>query len=154
MRKRGGGEVHMAFDNDNLNKMFEEPQKTKPILVTQQNVRKSGKERKVRCDKKHDIKIPLSEEQTKKLRILAFNINKKDKTSLTECASRLLIRGLQKPIHTFTKVEYVAKHEPVHAKIIDYDWEKLFNFSVEWKYKSMKKTAHRILVHMIERGGL
>lgn len=112
------------------------------------NIRKPPTEtRKTRIDKKHDIHIPLELQLYKMLRRQAH----KQQLSMTQYSSWLVQKGLRMDISLFPELDYRQHKTMARAKLEQYYYDELFNFSLEWGYTTMRRTAHRILVEMIKR---
>jgi hypothetical protein len=107
--------------------------------------------RKVRSDKKSDIKAPITMEQKQKLKILARQESLKtgSRVSITQMASLLVQEGLFE-YETFPESEYDPSWNTVHVKLTKFYCDQLFNFELEWDV-SKKAVAARILSYMLEK---
>jgi len=124
----------------NLNPMF-----SKTVVLNSEN------QRKKRSDSKTDIKVSVSLEQKKALRILGFCEN----LSVTQYASNLVREGVAKDyIQYAPRTQYVREYEFVHVKLEQAVYEKLLRLAVDWNC-SARKAAHRVLINMLkEQGGI
>lgn len=119
----------------NLNPMF-----SKTIVL------ESDKKRKKRNDAKTDIKVSVSIEQKKALRILGFCEN----LSVTQYASKLVIEGVVKDYIQFApRTHYARDFEFVHVKLEQSVYERLLRLSVEWNC-SVRRAAHRVLINILK----
>lgn len=149
LKNEWGGEG-LNMNKPNLNPMFNNKKRQVNHDWDSLNVRKKEpKPRKTRIDKKHDIKIPLDSHQMKIIRIRAFEHN----LTITQYSALLLKKGLKLDQSLFPEVDYNKSNLSVHPKLESYYYELLFHYSLSFELKSMRKTAHRILVEMIKRGG-
>ncbi len=126
----------------NLNPMFNAPTKPKPIYEV-----KEKRPRKTRCDKKHDIKVPVTEIQKMKIRLQAHRKGLR----ATPYSSNLVIEGLKREFITdigeFTP--YKDTHDYVHVKLLPYHYEKIVELAIKWGV-SERRAAHRILLFMVK----
>lgn len=133
----------MKNASDKLNPMFNRSKPRRPTISTEPIVRK---ERKTRNDKKYDIKIPLSDKHLRTFRSLAYQQGMTD----TAYAAYLVVKGMDYNLE-FEEVEYNNFPETVHAKLAKEDHERLFRqYDLVWGNRSMRKSAHRILVGMLD----
>ncbi|WP_163537371.1 hypothetical protein [Gracilibacillus sp. YIM 98692] len=130
--------------SSNLNPMFRQNQNTTSYSRPVPTVKK-GTNRKTRKDKKKDIKIPLTANQERTFRRLAYERG----MSCTSFAAFLVIKGMDYNLE-FEEINYYNASNTVHAKLSKEQHEQLFSYSLMWNYKSMRKTAHRILIGMLE----
>ncbi|EJR93376.1 hypothetical protein IKE_05868 [Bacillus cereus VD196] len=117
----------------NINPMFEPSKKTVTIPIRQS--------RKIRSDKKIDIKIPVSETQRQLIRTSAFQ----EKNSTTQYMSKLITEYLEidyiSEIHAY---EYRDTKKYIHAKLEQKTHSKLVQLAIEWGV-SQRAAATRIL---------
>lgn len=113
--------------------------KLNPIL-NKENVKKRRSNRKVRSDKKHDIKVYVSEENYTYLTDKASSLG----ISVTELVSNavyvMLRRGYDYKTFKYEITEYM-----VHMRLTNQDYQTLCNYAVEWKTKNVRKAATNIL---------
>ncbi|WP_078557116.1 hypothetical protein [Bacillus alkalicellulosilyticus] len=102
-------------------------------------------QRKIRSDKKKDIKIPLTLTQKQLLKKIA----RKNRTTVTQACTKLVEEGLTF-FETFPEVDYENSTLTVHAKLSNFYSEQLFLYELEWDMSS-RKAAHRILTYVMER---
>ncbi|WEG19187.1 hypothetical protein PQ478_21780 (plasmid) [Alkalihalophilus pseudofirmus] len=109
------------------------------------------RKRKVRCDKKTDIKTPVTIEQKQKLMILARqeSIKTGERVSVTQMASRLVQKGLFE-YESFPDCDYDPALKSVHVKLTPFYTDQLFNYELEWDV-SKRVAAARILCFMLEK---
>jgi hypothetical protein len=109
----------------------------------------SSQPRKTRCDKKTDVKIPLTLEQRKEIRRRSI----KAETVPTYYCSLLVKKGIERSISfPSPDTEYPsASALSFHIKLEKPFIEKLDQWCVEWDC-SRKRAAYRILIGMIESG--
>lgn len=135
---------------DSLNPMFQKKKATKPLPVRTTNVRKKPfrkyEERKVRCDKKHDIKIPLTLDQRKTIKALARQAGEYPTNYLSQvikdelpCAEMVPEPSI--PYPSASKLSYSVKLEQDYFKRIQ-------DLSIEWDC-SMRRAAYRIIACFI-----
>jgi len=106
----------------------------------------SERKRKKRNDAKTDIKVSVSLEQKKALRILGFCEN----LSITQYASKLVKEGVSKEFIQYAPRTYYSKDfEFVHVKLEPPVYEKLVHLSADWNC-SVRKAAHRILINILK----
>lgn len=130
----------------NLNPMFH------PYKATPQNIKipKEPKPRKKRKDAKKDIKIPLTIEQKKFVRMASFA----RKMPVTSFVSELIIEGLNISYIKFCteEEEYFSKStENVHCKLPQHYHDQLHELAIEWNV-SIRRAGHRILFYMLQKG--
>ncbi|WP_100374766.1 hypothetical protein [Bacillus sp. FJAT-45037] len=126
------------------------------LLQTSNNERtdlleqKKKKDRKVRSDKKVDIKTPITMEQKQKLMILARQESVKEgvRVSITQMASRLVQEGLF-TYESFPDCEYDPNCKSVHVKLTQFFSDQLFNFELEWDV-AKRVAAARVLTYMLK----
>ncbi|PEI77411.1 hypothetical protein CN572_19070 [Bacillus wiedmannii] len=116
-----------------INPMFE-PRKQSITITNQQP-------RKTRCDKKKDVKIPVTEIQRQLIRSSAFKQN----ITTTQYMSKLITEHLRidyiSEIHAY---EYKDTKKYIHAKLGQETHSKLVQLAIEWGV-SQRAAATRIL---------
>lgn len=135
---------------DSLNPMFQKTKSSRPVPVRPPNVRKkpvTKKEgRKVRSDKKHDIKIPLTLEQRKLIKALArqsgeYPTNYLSKVMKAELPRASYIPEPSVPYPSASKLSYPIKLEQMYFK-------QLQDVSIEWDC-SLRRAAYRIISSLL-----
>ncbi len=127
-----------------INESLYRKQPSSPQKSIPSNVRKPV--RKVRKDKKHDIQIPLTEEQRRLIKVLARNRRMTPTSFCSMLLKNALIRN-----HDYPEVQYPSsKSKTCHAKFEEDYFEMLFGYTVRWDC-SLKKAAHRILLEMLRQ---
>lgn len=135
---------------ESLNPMF---QKKRVGQLKSVNVRKSEPKdvnRKIRSDKKFDVKVPMEVEDRVYLRKLA----RSSMMYPTHYSSELVRKGLYLDME-FGYYSYPSS-SPVsfHVKLIKSDFERLKTLSIEWDC-SLRRAAHRVLKTMMDiEGGI
>ncbi|MGR5901100.1 hypothetical protein ACT7C8_31895 [Bacillus cereus] len=116
-----------------INPMFE-PRKQSTTITNQQP-------RKIRCDKKKDVKIPVNEMQRQLIRSSAFQ----EGITTTQYMSKLITEHLKidyiSEIHAY---EYKDTKKYIHAKLEQETHSKLVQLAIEWGV-SQRAAATRIL---------
>lgn len=116
-----------------INPMFE-PRKQSTTITNQQP-------RKIRSDKKKDVKIPVNEIQRQLIRSSAFREGK----TTTQYMSKLITEHLRidyiNEIHAY---EYKDTKKYIHAKLEQETHSKLVQLAIEWGV-SQRAAATRIL---------
>ena len=110
--------------------------------------RRSGS-RKVRSDKKHDIKIPVTQEE--KEFIIMASIGRGE--SETVYCTQLLQSALEQNSN-FDEVRYVNHEQTVHVKLGQDFYGMVSYYAASWHCRSIRKAAHRIFMQSLrlERG--
>lgn len=106
--------------------------------------------RKVRRDKKYPVKIMLTSQQRKAIRILAYEAG----LCPTQYCTELLKKGLQRD-YDYPECDYPASSAlSFPAKLEEEYRQLLFRYSVKWDC-SLKRAAHRIFMTILslEMGG-
>ncbi|ADC52275.1 hypothetical protein BpOF4_21399 (plasmid) [Alkalihalophilus pseudofirmus OF4] len=105
--------------------------------------------RKIRSDKKIDIKVPITIEQKQKLKILARleSVKTNERVSITQMASMLVQEGLVQ-YESFPENTYDASLNTIHVKLTSFYAEQLFNFELEWDV-SKREAAAKILSYIL-----
>jgi hypothetical protein len=120
-------------------------QKTKPKLPPKEPKERTSKPRKERSDKKKDIKVPLNEEQKRKVRWGAY----KKKMTATSYSTFLVEEALTKSyINILPAVSYEQTYDYVHVKLKKEEYEQVVKLSIEWNV-SIRKGVHRLLLFML-----
>ncbi|MEK4745882.1 hypothetical protein [Bacillus sp. FSL R9-9481] len=118
---------------DKINPMFETPKQSTTITNQQP--------RKIRSDKKKDVKIPVTEIQRQLIRTSAFHNN----LTTTQYMSKLITEHLRidyiSEIHAY---EYKDTKKYIHAKLEQGAHSKLVQLAIEWGI-SQRAAATRIL---------
>jgi len=117
-----------------------------PILSNPQKRYKEPQQRKVRSDKLHDIKIPVSETVDTILRREARRYWNGSKTSL---GTEIVLFGLQQ-IFVYPDVTYKDSPFTVHCKVDQEVYQKLGDLATEWKC-SVRKAAHRVFMESFKK---
>ncbi|HHB1907127.1 TPA: hypothetical protein ACOQ31_004801 [Bacillus cereus] len=116
-----------------INPMFE-PRKQSTTITNQQP-------RKIRFDKKKDVKIPVNEIQRQLIRSSAFQ----EGITTTQYMSKLITEHLRidyiSEIHAY---EYKDTKKYIHAKLVQETHSKLVQLAIEWGV-SQRAAATRIL---------
>ncbi|MDA2732912.1 hypothetical protein PDR34_24475 [Bacillus cereus] len=116
-----------------INPMFE-PRKQSTTITNQQP-------RKIRSDKKKDVKIPVNEIQRQLIRSSAFQ----EGITTTQYMSKLITEHLRidyiSEIHAY---EYKDTKKYIHAKLEQESHSKLVQLAIEWGV-SQRAAATRIL---------
>lgn len=104
---------------------------------------KQHQRRKTRCDKKYDIRIPVSEEEKYWIRLLSKNSG----LSMTQWTSQLINNSLLNNSH-FQVIPYRDSDNIVHAKVDQETYKDLIHLSAKWNC-SIRRAAHRVFKHML-----
>ncbi|MBU8732547.1 hypothetical protein KM915_21085 [Cytobacillus oceanisediminis] len=130
-----------------INPLFNGKTQHKNPGISTSNVRKKPvtkqEGRKIRCDKKKDVKIPFSDSE----RILVKKLSKLRNMEPTPYCTYLLKKGL-KGEYTFPTCSYEPKGKPYPAKLESHYHDLLFNYKVDWDC-SLKESAYRIIRFML-----
>ncbi|MCA1064512.1 hypothetical protein QTG56_23170 (plasmid) [Rossellomorea sp. AcN35-11] len=103
----------------------------------------NSKGRKVRSDKKHDIRIPVNENEKWWVRLLAGE----SVLSMTQFTTLLVEKGLTRNIE-FPECSYVDSENIVHAKVDQMTYKELVRLQADWDC-SIRKAAHRVFKYML-----
>jgi hypothetical protein len=117
-----------------------------PILNNPKKKREEPQQRKIRSDKLHDIKIPVSEQMDTIIRRESRRFWNGSKTAL---GTEILLYGMQN-IFIYPDVTYQDSPYTVHCKVDHEVYQKLGHLSDEWKC-SIRKAAHRIFMEAIKK---
>lgn len=123
-------------NSNNLNPMFNRKRKQES----------DPQPRKVRSDKLHDIKIPITELMDTKLRLESRRFWNGSKTSL---GTEILIFGL-KEVFVYPDVTYSDSPFTVHAKVDHDTYQQLGELAARWKC-SARKAAHRVFMEAYKK---
>lgn len=135
---------------DSLNPMFQKKKPTRSVPIKTSNVRKKpitkSEGRKVRKDKKHDIKIPLTLEQRKTIKALSRQAGEYPTNFLSQKMKNELPRAefLPEPFIPYpsnSKLSYPVKLEEAYFK-------QLQDLSIEWDC-SLRRAAYRIISSLL-----
>lgn len=113
--------------------------KLNPIL-NKENIKKRRSNRKVRSDKKHDIKVYVSEENYNYLTDKASRLG----VSVTELVSNAVYVMFRRG-YDYRAFKYVITDYMVHMKLTSQDYQTLCNYAAEWKTKNTRKAATNVL---------
>ena len=102
--------------------------------------------RKVNKNKKHDIRIPVSEELESVLRREAIKYTEGSKTKIS---TQLFLFGL-KYLHHYPAIKYEDGPIIVHVKVEQEVYEELGEYAAEWRL-SMRQAAHRIFMEALNK---
>ena len=117
-----------------------------PILSTPKKSYQESKKRKIRSDKLHDIKIPITEHIDLTLRLESNRYWNGSKTAL---GTEILMFGLEQII-VYPDVTYKDQPYTVHCKVDHDTYQKLGNYAAKWKC-SVRKAAHRIFIEAYKK---
>ena len=117
-----------------------------PILSTPPNPDRQTSERKIRADKLHDIKIPVSAVVDS---ILRRESRKRWGGSKTAIGTDILKYGLEN-IFMFPAVEYKQQEKTVHCKVDQATFLKIADLADIWGY-SIRKAAHRVFTESLKK---
>ena len=112
-----------------------------PILSTPKKNYQEPKKRKIRSDKLHDIKIPITEHMDLILRRESRRYWHGSKTAL---GTEILMFGLEQ-IFVYPDVTYQDQPHTVHCKVDHVTYQKIGDYADKWKC-SVRKAAHRIFI--------
>ncbi|WP_260288494.1 hypothetical protein [Peribacillus aracenensis] len=102
--------------------------------------------RKIRSDKLHDIKIPISEPLDALLRRESRRYWDGSKTSL---GTEILVFGLEQ-MFVYPDVTYQDEPFTVHCKVNHEIFQKIGNHASTWKC-SVRQAAHRIFMEALKK---
>lgn len=121
-----------------------------PVLST--NKKNQSGERKIRSDKLHDIKIPVTEKMDY---IIRRNAKLSWNGSKTSLGTELVIFALDN-LFIYPDVTYQDSPYIVHVKVNHETYQRIGEYASEWKC-SIRKAAHRIFIaayHKKQLGGI
>ena len=110
-----------------------------PILSNSRSKNQEPQKRKIRSDKLHDIKIPITESIDLTLRRESYKYWNGSKTAL---GTEIVIFGLEN-LFVFPDVTYQDGASTVHCKVDHETYQKIGLYAAKWKC-SIRKAAHRI----------
>ena len=117
-----------------------------PVLSTSQKKYQEPQKRKVRSDKLHDIKIPVTDTVDMILRRESHRYWNRSKTSL---GTEILIFGLEQVL-LYPDVTYKDLLYTVHCKVNHETYQKIGDYATAWKC-SIQKVAHRIFMEAYKK---
>lgn len=117
-----------------------------PILSTPQKRYEKPQQRKIRSDKLHDIKIPVTETVDTIMRRESRRYWNGSKTSL---GTEILMFGLQQVL-VYPDVTYKDSPFTVHCKVDHEVYQKIGDLAAEWKC-SARKAAHRVFMEAFKK---
>lgn len=123
----------------NLNPIVSAGKKKTPLTQTSQ-LRKTNK------NKKHDIKIPVSEKLDSIIRREAVRSWNGSKTTI---CTDIFLFGLQR-LYVYPEVKYADGPITVHVKVEHDVYVKLGEYAAAWRC-SMRQAAHRIFMEAIKK---
>lgn len=117
-----------------------------PVLTTSQKKDQKPKKRKVRSDKLHDIKIPVTETMDMILRRECHRFWNGSKTAL---GTEILMFGLEQVL-VYPDVTYKDQPYTIHCKVDHETYQKIGEYAAVWK-GSIRKAAHRIFIEAYKK---
>ena len=117
-----------------------------PVLLPALKKEQIPQTRKVRSDKLHDIKIPVTEHSDMILRRESQKYWNGSKTAL---GTDILLFGLEN-IFVYPDVSYQEQPYTVHCKVDHESYQKLGEYAAAWKC-SVRKAAHRIFLEACKK---
>ncbi|MEK4973679.1 hypothetical protein NSQ89_15075 [Niallia sp. FSL R7-0648] len=106
--------------------------------------------RKIRSDKKHDIKFYVSEEQYQYIVQRALW----QRTSVTAFATEKLMRLLERRHfdnpNRFPIYPYVVTNFMVHVKVDHQTYDQIVSYATQWNEKVIRKVIHRLFHYGLE----
>lgn len=117
-----------------------------PVLSTSHKKDQTPQKRKVRLDKLHDIKIPVTEYVDMRLRIESRRYWNGSKTAL---GTDILMFGLEH-VFVYPDVSYQEQPYTVHCKVDHDTYQKIGEYAAHWKC-SVRQAAHRIFVEAYKK---
>ncbi len=128
--------------------MYQKTKNPYPTARTLKETPSIPKQRKIRKDKKKDIKVPVSEKQKKAIRRLAY----KRKMTATSFSTMLVEEALQSAyLQQLKAVPYKDTHDFVHVKLRNNEYDQIVELAIDWNV-SVRKCVYRILVFMLADG--
>lgn len=103
--------------------------------------------RKPRIDKKMDIKIPLTEDIYDRIAHYAD----RQRVSMTFLATTYMEQIVARN-HDFKEVDYEDSELTVHVKANQDLIDTINRYKSKWRYRSTRKTAHRLFMEVIRKG--
>lgn len=117
-----------------------------PVLSNSKKRDQVPQKRKIRSDKLHDIKIPVTDLMET---ILLRESRKQWKGSKTTIGTELLIFGLEN-LFNYPDVTYNDLPSTVHCKVNHETYQRIGEHAAEWKC-SIRKAAHRIFMEAYKK---
>lgn len=117
-----------------------------PILTNPRKKKDEPQQRKIRSDKLHDIKIPVSETIDTIMRRESRRFWNGSKTAL---GTEILMFGLQQ-VFVYPDVTYKNSAFTVHCKVDHEVFRKIGDLAAEWKC-SVRKAAHRVFMEALKK---
>jgi hypothetical protein len=120
--------------------------KTKLITIEDHNKAAERAERKTRCDKKLQIKVPVTDEE--KLKIARQSLQNGHRGEIHSYLAIAFKEALERPYIQYSKaVPYKNNGNYVSTKVKKDIYEKIVELKVEWGMRSICQAAHRILIN-------
>lgn len=133
---------------DSFNPMFNQIEEKTINLNQSKNEELKKIKRKIRSDKKKDVRILLMVETKKYIKKMAYQY----KTYPTILTTDILTEGLHR-IKEFDDVEYpIDSEHKVVAKLDKDTFDILIGYSIEWDC-SIRKAAHRVFMNILMKEG-
>lgn len=124
---------------DHLN-LFLNDDKPKKIATSSSN-------RKIRSDKKHDIRIPIV---TADLYKIIRSQSRERGVTMTVFTTQLIEKAINQSSQ-FDEIPYTDNELIVHAKVDRRIYLLLGNYADEWGHGSVRRASHRIFYNMLRR---
>jgi hypothetical protein len=118
-----------------------------PILLPSQRKKNEQVTRKVRKDKLHDIKIPITETMDMILRREARKYWDGSKTSV---GTDLITFGMEQ-MFIFPEVNYQDRPHTCHVKVDHEMYQRIGQLADKWKCRSIRQAAHRIFMEAFKK---
>ncbi|UNL87454.1 hypothetical protein [Priestia koreensis] len=134
-----------------INPMFQKQKSSSTDQQSTNNVRKTAKidqPRKRRNDKKHDIRVPVSDAIKSYIKSESFEYD-----SVTQYCTHLVEKGLKAGVN-FPPSHYVNYDDVVHVKVSQEMYKLIFDKQLEWDQRSIRQATHRILMGMLKAEGV
>lgn len=129
-----------------LTPMFDK--RTKLITIEDHNKAADRAERKVRSDKKIQIKVPVTEEE--KLLIGRMSLQNGHKGEFHSYLAEVFSVATKRPYVSYSKsIPYKNNRSYISTKVPRDVYEKILELKVEWGHRSKLQAAHRILMNEI-----
>ncbi|OBZ15921.1 hypothetical protein A8L34_28150 [Bacillus sp. FJAT-27264] len=123
---------------NNLNPIF--GQSSKPT-----EKKNSKPSRKVRSDKIHDVKFPVTPEERSWIRRQARMKQMTETDFATELLYKAMAQASYKPVPNLT---YRDTHQYIHCKPKMFIYDQVFELSLKWNL-SVRRTVHRLIINSI-----
>jgi hypothetical protein len=118
-----------------------------PSLTSTRKVNSETAPRKVRKDKLHDIKIPVTEEMDLTIRRESRKHWGGSKTAL---GTELFIFGLEN-IFNYPEIPYQDSPFTIHVKVDHDTYQTIGTYADKWRYRSIRMAAHRIFIEACKK---